>query len=188
MKIVIYCVASLAYIEKYQRCINSQKEYCQKNNYDYFLDTEISENYYWKKILGIKQFYDTHDMVVIIDADCEITDKCPCIETFINECSVYYVLGISGRPNSGFLPIKTDNRGKEFINDVILKRDQISPRGLTMKGENGRVIWSLRENNFLTQELPLHWNCSDPKHIDSAYIIHYTNLMKTKYTHILRDK
>lgn len=181
MRIIFYCVASPDYVIKYQKCIRSQNTYCQKNNYDYFLDEEISDDYYWKKICNIQQFYHTHDLVVIIDADCEITINCPPIESFLNECSIYYVLGISGRPNSGFLPVKTNSRGQEFINNVIAKRDQVCPDDLIMKGENGRIIWELQENNKLTQELSKQWNCSNPKYINSAYIIHYTNLMKDKF-------
>jgi hypothetical protein len=188
MNIIFYCVASPDYITKYQLCIDSQKTYCQKNNYSYLLDDKISENYYWKKIEGVKQFYNTYDIVVIIDADCEITNKCPPLETIINESSIYYVLGISGRPNSGFLPIRTNSRGKEFITDIISKKEKECPRKYVMKGENGVVIWSLDENNISTKELPLMWNCSNPENIDTAYIIHYTNLMRNKYTYILREK
>ena len=182
MKVVFYCVGSPNYVIKYQRCISSQITYCQKNNYDHFLDEEVSDNYYWKKIYGVKQFYNTYDIIVIIDCDCEITSKCPPIESFLNECSVYYALGISGRPNSGFLPIKTDSRGQNFVSNVIAKKELICPDDLIMKGENGRIIWELQENNNLTQEISNKWNCSDPKFIDSAYIIHYTNLMKDNYT------
>jgi len=184
MNITLLCIASEDYLEKYKRCILSQKNYCKKNKYNYCLDTELTDikhwkDWYWKKIIGAKKLLPTCDFLVIIDCDCEITDLAEPIESVIDENSIYYVNGISSRPNSGFLIIKNNPRGENFLNNVLSKRDKEFPQGFRSdKGENGQVIWELSENSSQTKEIPLKWNCSQPEFLKDAYIIHYTNKMK----------
>jgi hypothetical protein len=91
------------------------------------------------------------------------------------------VLGISKRPNSGFMIFKNDQRSADFLNDVITKREKEIPNQFSMKGENGYVIWSLSENKEDTKELELKWNCSQPEFLDECFIIHYTNKMKSYF-------
>lgn len=185
MKIIFYCVASDDYIEKYKRCIDSHQKYCDKNNYSYFLDndkTKITQrkDWYWKKIEELQKFLKDYDIIILIDADCEIKNNCPTIESILTEKSIYYVLGISNRPNSGFLIIKSNSTGSNFINEILKRRYIPCPETHKSKGENGVVIWVLSELDD-KQELSLQWNCSQPEYIDNAYIIHYTNNMKEFY-------
>lgn len=185
-KIIFVCVASEDYLKKYQRCVLSQKEYCKRYDYDHRIvsddtNSHIPGEWYWKKIYSIKEFYNSHDFFVIIDADCEITNLAPPLEEIIDHNSIYFTLGISSRPNSGFLIIKNDQRGKEFIDDVLRKRHIPCPAEFSMKGENGQVIWSIAENSAGCKELSLNWNCSQPDYMDSAYIVHYTNKLRDFY-------
>jgi hypothetical protein len=186
MNIAFICVASDDYVKKYKNCLSSQKNYCKKNDYLHILIDDkkyISDwrDYYWKKIYEAKDNLINCDFLVLIDADCEITEKAEPIENILDSHSIYYVLGISKRPNSGFMIFKNDDRSMFFLNDVISKKEKIIPKEFAMKGENGFVIWSLLENNQGTKELDLKWNCSQPDFLDEAYIIHYTNKMKNHY-------
>jgi hypothetical protein len=185
MRIIFYCVASQDYVKKYNKCINSQQAYCIKNNYKYILDTNedrivTKKDWYWKKIEGLPYLFKEADAIVLIDADCTIKDNCPPIESVLSEKSIYYVLGISNRPNSGFLIIKSNETGSNFINEVLKRRYIPSPEIHKSKGENGVVIWVLSEMDD-KHELPLKWNCSQPNFINDAYIIHYTNMMREFY-------
>jgi hypothetical protein len=186
MNISFICIASTDYIKKYTNCLSSQKKYCKKNNYSHILIDDkkyISDrrDYYWKKIYEVRDILPKYDYVVLIDCDCEITDKTPPIEEILDTNSIYYVLGISKRPNSGFLIFKNDIRSMHFLKDVIDKKEKSIPEQFSSKGENGFVIWSLAENNQGTKELDLKWNCSQPEFLESAYIIHYTNKMKSMF-------
>jgi hypothetical protein len=191
MNITLLCIASEDYLEKYKKCIASQKNYCRKHNYTYYLDTNSNniqhwKDWYWKKIISARQLLPNVDYLVIIDSDCEITDIAEPIESVIDINSVYYVNGISGRPNSGFLIIKNDDIGNNFINNVLDKRSRELPQNFQpTKGENGQVIWELSENSNNTKELPLKWNCSQPEFLKDAYIIHYTNKMKKYFEAII---
>lgn len=187
MKIALSCIASIDYLEKYKKCIESHRHYCKKFNYEYHLNTE-SENinhwkdWYWKKIIEAKKLLTNYDFIVIIDCDCEITTKAESLETILDQNSIYYVLGISGRPNSGFLIIKNNSCGNNFLQDLLLKRNQSLPdKYKSTKGENGHVIWALGENPDSSKELEMKWNCSQPEHIEKAFIIHYTNKMRNYY-------
>jgi hypothetical protein len=191
MKIALSCIASIDYFKKYAKCIESQKKFCKKYNYDYCLNSDDDDilhwkDWYWKKIKEAKKILLNYDYVVIIDCDCEITDIAESIESVLDDNSIYYTLGISHRPNSGFLIIKNNKRGLSFLNDILEKRDNKFPDNYSStKGENGHVIWSLVENNQGTKELDLKWNCSQPEFLESAYIIHYTNKMRSFFKELL---
>lgn len=187
--IAFVCIADEKYAKKYSKYIQSQKKYCEDNNYTYFLKgdnkyIETKEDWYWKKVFEVRDTLkqSSYDYVVLIDADCEITNKAKPIETELDNSSIYYVLGISKRPNSGFMIFKNDNRSLSFIDDVIDKRYKQEPIEHRVMGfdDNTKIIWSLAEDNTKTKTLDLKWNCTQPEFINEAYIIHYTNKMKNR--------
>jgi hypothetical protein len=184
MKIVFSCAASDDYVEKYKSCIQSQKDYCSRNDYEYHLESKDDNiqdwrEWYWKKIYTLKNFYNSSDIIVLIDADCEIKTDAPAIESVIDESFVYYVLGISKRPNSGFLIFKNILESHTLIDSILKKRNLECPDEFKSKGENGAVIWALSEIKSGKKELDIRWNCSLPEHAKEAYIIHYTNKMRS---------
>lgn len=189
MKIVISCSCSPDFLQKYKKCIESQKKYCKKYNFDYNLDstpvyTNDRKEWTWKKHYILNQFEDTHEVLILIDADCEIKESAPSINTVLNKNSIYYVNGISGRPNAGFMIFRNDDIGKYFRTELINRRSKKVPLNFKVKegGDNGHVIWVLSEMSEGVQELPICWNCSQPKFARDAYIIHYTNSMRPFYT------
>jgi len=194
MKIIMSCSSSPDFIKKWKRCINSQKKYCQLHGYDYVIDDrpllegQTNSEWTWKKHYTLDQYEETHDIFVAIDADCEIKPNTPPIESFLNKNSIYYVLGVSKRPNAGFMVYRNDSIRKYFHTELIKRRLQKVPSKFKVKpsGDNGHVIWILSEMSEGLQELPLEWNCSQPKYKDSAYILHYTNHLR-KYYNDLRS-
>ena len=189
LKIIMSCSSSPDFVVKWQRCIDSQKAYCEKHGYDYVIDDrpllegQTKHEWTWKKHYTLDQYEDTHDIFIGIDADCEIQDNAPPIESVLNENSIYYVLGISGRPNAGFMVYRNDKIRKYFHTELMKRRPHPVPGNFKVKslGDNGHVIWILSEMTEGLQELPLKWNCSQPKCKDSAYILHYTNRLKKHY-------
>jgi len=189
MKIIISCSASPDFVKKWQRCIHSQKQYCKKHGYDYVIDDlplqegETKNEWTWKKHYTLDQYEDTHSIFVAIDADCEIRPNTPPIESILNENSIYYVLGVSGRPNAGFMIYRNDEIRKYFHTELMRRRREKVPSRFKVKpsGDNGHVIWILSQMTAGLQELPIYWNCSQPKYMNDAYILHYTNHLRKYY-------
>jgi len=188
MKIKFCCTASEDYLEKYKRCYVSQLDYCEKNGIDYALDSkplrdgQSRSEWYWRKLSSTLQYFKDYDYLVIIDIDIEIKSNTPDIRTIIDNNSIFYVNGISNRPNSGFLIIKTDEIGKTFINQVLKNRYKPVAKKFKAPGENGHIIEYLNNNPDKIKELSIEWNCSNPKHMDKSFLLHYTNQLSKYYT------
>jgi hypothetical protein len=186
MKIIMSCSVSPDFAIKYKKCLDSQKKYCQKYSYDYVIDdlpllpNQTNKEWTWKKHYTLEKFRNSHDVFVSIDADCEITDKTPALETVIDSNDIYFVNGISKRPNAGFLIVKNTKLGNYFHDELMKRRNLPVPNNCKAKGggDNGHVIWILSEIIQGKKELPLNWNCSQPDFMKEAYIIHYTNSMR----------
>ena len=186
---IILCTASDDYIEKYKPCINSQINYCKKHDYEYKLISGKKEERNWKrsKIDELINLLDTTTSdVLLIDADCLIKDDCPKLEIFLNDKSIYYANGKSGRLNSGVLYFKNTKNSLEFLNNLKEKLKIKIPRGkgyyVTKEGENGHIIWTKDEyeklNKNIFQEISKKWNCSSPALKEEAYVLHFTNDLK----------
>lgn len=190
MKIKICCTASTDYLEKYDRCYKSHLAYCKKYNIDYALDDKPLEEgqsraeWYWRKLSSTLQYFDDYDYVVVLDIDIEIKSNTPDIRNIIDNNSIFYVNGVSNRPNSGFLIIKTDDIGKTFLTQVLKNRPVPVAKQFKAPGENGHVIEYIHYNPKGTAELPIEWNCSQPKFIEQSYMIHYTNKLSNYYDKI----
>lgn len=187
-KIAFCSSGSEDYIKKYERCIISHKVYSSRFNIDYYLDLgPLEENqnkleWYWRKVYTILPYFKKYDYVCIVDLDIEFKKNAPDIRTAIDEKnSIFYVNGISDRPNSGFLIIKTDYCGEKFIKTILDWRGSQLPSYANMKGENGYVIKYIKENPENTKEIELKWNCSQPDFMNEAYVLHYTNKLKKYY-------
>jgi hypothetical protein len=185
----ILCVADDEYIKKYKPCIESQIEYAKRTGYQHVLISGEKESRNWKrsKIDELMTLLETtSDDVILIDADCLIKDSCPKFTTFVNDQSIYYANGKSGRLNSGFLYFKNDQNSLNFLYDLKEKLKLTIPRGkgyfVTKEGENGHIIWLKDEykksGKDIFQEIPRLWNCSSPSLKEDAYILHFTNDLK----------
>ena len=183
-KIAFCSVGSADYIKKYQKkCIPSVKHYCEKNGIDYFLDDgelepgQEKHGWYWRKFYGILNYWEDYDYVCIVDLDIEIKATAPDIREVLDNNSIFYVKGISNRPNSGFLIFKTDSVARMMVETVLSNRGKPLPiEHRVMPAQNGRII---DDNGYVIQylhnhpegsrELGIEWNCSQPDYMNEAY-------------------
>lgn len=198
---ILLCTASDDYVEKYKPCIDSQEKYAKKLGYTYNLICGSQESRNWKraKIDELEKLLTNQDQdVCLIDGDCLIKNTCPSFETFLNDNSIYYANGKSGRLNSGFLYFKNNDHSLNFVKELKEKLELSIPKGkgyfVTREGENGHIIWLQNEwiekglNVF--QEIPKLWNCTSPAIKEKAYILHFTNDLRKeiyKYNENLRS-
>lgn len=190
---ILLCTASDDYIKKYSLCIESQKQYCKKYNYQYKLVNGNQQERNWKraKVEELNKLLNNQDNdICLIDSDCLIKDTCPSFDVFLEaDKSIYYVNGKSRRLNSGFLYFKNNNVTKQFVQDLIEKLTLQVPKGkgyyVTKEGENGHIIWLKDEyekaGKNIFQKILKKWNCSSPLLKNDAYILHFTNDLKKEY-------
>lgn len=187
MKINICCTASQDYLEKYKKCYESHLAYCKKYDINYTLDDEplkegqTRAEWYWRKLSSLLPHFENYDYVVVLDIDIKIKTSTPDLRSIIDKESIYYVNGVSKRPNSGFLIIKTDKIGKKFVKNVIKSRNTIVDKKFKAPGENGHVISYISKHPKGTKELPIEWNCSQPEFAKNSYLLHYTNKLSNYY-------
>ena len=188
----VLCVASDDYAEKYYQCIKSQDQFCNLHQYNFVLVKGHKDSRNWKrsKVEELYKLLTTQSNdVLLIDCDCLIKKETPKLETFlIKEKSIYYVKGKSGRLNSGFLYFKNNAESKKFVEDIFDRFSKTVPAShyVTKEGENGHIIWL--QNDYLSEgkdiffELSKLWNCSSLTLEKEAYVLHFTNDLKKKYT------
>jgi hypothetical protein len=185
--VILLCLASNDYAEKYKPCIQSQQEYCERQGYTYRLVTGEKESRNWKraKVEELEQAL-VYEDVCLIDADCLIKPDCPPFSDFLTDKSIYYANGKSGRLNSGFLYFKNTCGSSKFIAELKDKLELPVPANkgyfVTSEGENGHIIWLKAEyeerNKLIFQEISNLWNCSLRSIKEQAYILHFTNSLR----------
>jgi hypothetical protein len=198
---IVLCIASDNYKLKYLPCIESQEKYCNRMNYTYTLVSGPDDSRNWKraKVEELSSIINiTNDDILLIDGDCYIKDICPPIDFLTEDKSIFYVNGKSGRLNSGFLYFKNNSYSKDFVKELLEKLNEPIPRGhgyfVTSEGENGHIIWLqnewIKSGKSFFQEIDVEWNCANPKLKETAYILHFTGLLKKeiyKYNDNLRS-
>lgn len=106
---VVLCVADEAYLTKWDFCISSQQAYAARCGYRRMLiRTPVDGlNMKWSKLAHAAELLrGGSDAVLLLDADTEVTPAAPAFTEVLNAergGDICYVLGISGRANSGVL-------------------------------------------------------------------------------------
>lgn len=183
---IVMCVATPDYVDQWAFCIDSQREYSTRHGFEYVLQTRQAGglNAKWSKLhYALAAVSTGHDML-LIDADAEITPSAPPFTRELaqhHHADVLYVLGISKRPNSGVLILRSQSAAP-FLSECLERRTKTVPPDdfVTSDGENGHVISIIKKAPFAqrSQALPLQWNCTRPELAHSAYIRHYTNFLR----------
>jgi hypothetical protein len=186
---LVLTVATPDYARKWRFCIDSQHRYCRRHNFDHHVIDPTAQDVHpaWAKLEeAIKQLSQGHN-ILLIDADAEITDNCPPFTEILNSSpskDIFYVLGISGRPNSGMLILRggASKISTSLLRECINRRHETVPREdfVTVHGENGHVIWMLKREPYKSgsQEIGRAWNCTIPEAANDAFIRHYTNFLR----------
>ncbi|WP_075187219.1 hypothetical protein [Teredinibacter haidensis] len=179
-KVLIFTLAARGYHWQYRRIIESQRAYAEKHCYSYSVVdrprlTTVGLDIAWLKIYLLqKALAGNYDWVMFVDADAEIKDVCPAIESLAQENkSIYVAKGHSGRINSGVLIFQNTRASRDFIDTVINNcRSALPPEDDVGWGENGTII-HYAKNNPSVAILDQRWNNnSDPRLTD--YIRHYS--------------
>lgn len=184
----VICMATTDYVANWLFCINSQQEYCRIHGYDYDLASEPVDglNAKWSKLVYARDQLAAGCNVLMIDADCWISPQTPPLESLLSTAEdrdIFVCLGLSGRPNSGFMLFRGgDTAALTFLQTCLDARlTPIPPEDrVTVEGENGHVIAILKRPPFAarTQILDRAWNCSLPEEAETAFVRHYTNKLR----------
>ncbi|EKS28241.1 uncharacterized plant-specific domain [Afipia felis] len=186
---VVLSVATGDYAEQWRFCIDSQYSYARRHNYEYrCIDPSGSQLHpKWAKLEATIKILEQGRDVLLIDADAEITKQCPPFAQLTKQhagSDIYFVRGISGRPNSGVLILRggSNSAATAFLAECLDRRTEKVPLEdfVTPDGENGHVIWILKEEPFKTASIEIDraWNWSIPENADRAFIRHYTNHLR----------
>jgi len=175
-KTLIFCVGINNYDRMYQRCIDSHRRYAKHQGYDYKLVNKpvaasITASAWLKIPLIIKALEQNYDWVAFIDADCEIKDTAPAIESLaMDGKSLFMAKGFSGRVNSGVIIIRNDEPARALFQTVYDHCNQEVPSADW--GENGHIIHFAGDWDRL-EVLDTRWNNNFKPELDD-YIRHYS--------------
>lgn len=182
MQVLLICVALDGYEYRYQPQIESQRAYAARMGYQFWLVNRplfscMGKECAWLK-LYLLQFALMHlpfDLILSIDADAEIKETCPRLESVLhNEKTIYLARGYSGRFNSGVILCKKEPTLVALISDILAHADKPVPAEDSVGwGENGHIIhWCKTFSG--TAELDRKWNNNQDPHL-TDYIRHYSN-------------
>jgi hypothetical protein len=185
---VVLTIATGDYAEKWRFCIDSQRTYCRRHGYDHHVLTSIEDGLHpkWAKLSAAVRLLEKGTDVLLIDADAEIAETCPPLTDLLadDKSDIFYVLGKTGRPNSGVLLLRggSESAALAFLTECLARRSEPVPAEdfVTADGENGHVIWLLKspDHSRRSRILDEAWNCSNPGQAAHAYIRHYTNPLR----------
>lgn len=158
---------------KNSKYFTSREEYCLKNEYthlkiigqlsDYLLEPATCA---WLRIPLMLSLIKDYDLFYL-DNDAIISKDCPSISEITKDKNGFFISrGYSGRPNSGVMIAKNDDK---ILFDALGKYNFIPPYPHRAQYENGHIIWAC--NNYPWIELGKRYNNT----IDSdGFIIHHT--------------
>ena len=176
INIIMICIGFNNYEKIYGQCIESHRKYASKFGYKYVLittraSTPITTSVWLKIPLIIRALEKKYDWVVTIDADCQISQIAPKLETLeVEDKSLYMAKGFSGRINSGVVIIKNTEAVKSLFKTIYTHSSNDVPEADW--GENGHVIHFASQWHGL-QLIDRKWNNNaDPTLQD--YIRHFS--------------
>jgi len=186
-KTLIFSIALNGYEKTWKHCLDSQKAYANKFNYNYHLindvDSEMSaKEAAWLKIpLIIAALQKGFDWVVFLDADCFVNPATPAINLVEQPQKDLYVChGYSGRINSGVLIIKNSHYAENLFKKIFSKCNwPVFNKKYRAPYENGHVI---RHASTYKRAclLDSRWN-NCQSHFSQDFIRHYTGPMRQYY-------
>ncbi len=181
-RVLIFTVATNNYYKVYRRCIESQRKFANKHNYNYLVIKKLPIEAYpdesaWLKIYIIKKAIEgCYDKVLFIDSDCEIRPHTPSLENFGSPVDDFFIAkGISGRVNSGVMLIVSTTESKKLINSIIKAADNndIIQEDEIVGWENGHVIHFTKKYQNLKLLDWVEWNNSICLN-NNSFIQHYS--------------
>lgn len=181
MTTVCFSIALNGYASRFRSCINSQKDYCKKHEYEYLCIDRLPWNITarqsaWLKVEVLQGLMLAGaDFVAFLDADCEIREHTPDFRSIFNDhdSGLRLAPGKSGRLNSGVIFAKRSNSAIKFLQGIISKCDDSVPKEDATQYENGHFIHYGRKWGSIEPIEHIKWNNNSSINSQS-YIQHYS--------------
>lgn len=182
----VLCVATDGFDTLWSFCIDSQRRYADRIGGEFFLETAnpwADLTPHWSKFRRALELLDSGRDLAIVDADIFMREHTPPFQEVLRahpHFDIFFAMGRSGRPNSGFLILRggSEGRARQLIHTCLENRSITLPQQdfVTTHGENGHFIHFSRMEPFrsATFELPQVWNRTDYPILDADYNIHFT--------------
>ncbi len=197
-EILVFSIALGGYSSLFRECIKSQKDYCQRHDFEY-LEIKKSpiklqpEEAAWLKLFLLREALKCpYKWIAFLDADCEVRPHSPSFVSLIKETgkSIFMGHGFSGRINSGVIFIKNNSESFSYL-DTVIKNVHIEvPDEDKAIYENGHMIYFGKNNPNIQIIDSKNWNNNiyfDPE----SFIQHYSGgILREKYfkTHVLAKR
>lgn len=178
---LVFSVALNGYQWRYQKLLNSHREYAASRGYDHIAITRPSFSLLgmevaWLKVrVIIEALRAGYQNILFLDADTRIKHDAPPIEhCYSEDYCIYAAKGFSGRYNSGVILIRNTNESLDFFSRLLRIATRPVPEEDSVGwGENGHFIY-LANRNSNVGELDSRWNNNHtPQLID--YVRHYSH-------------
>ena len=180
---MVLCVATPDYVEKWGFCIDGQKKYAQKYDYNHLLidASQFSLSPNWVKFEASIPFLEQGHNILLVDADAEITESCPPFSDLLDEFTdrdIFFSRTGSGRITSGVLILRggVGSIAIEFIRECLAQRKnhKLLRHGNVSKEKNGYVVVHVFPRFlYKSREIDRSWNYAVPRNTNSAFIRHY---------------
>jgi hypothetical protein len=188
---LLFSIALNGYEQVFRECIASQAEYARKHGYRYVAVTKprgllAPADCAWLKIACLQKALEAgHDWVCYIDADCEIRENTPAIETLAAAGKYLYMAkGFSGRVNAGLMVARNSGEIRKMIATIMDAADRTDlPEEDRAPYENGHVIHYTRDSEIL-EIIDGRWNNNIEMDLDD-YIRHYSGKIRQHYPQLL---
>jgi hypothetical protein len=178
-ELLIFSIALNGYQYLYKNCIDSHRRYAKKHGYCYQvvsrpLVTELGAECCWLKLtLTLTALNAGYHKVLFVDADAQIDEDAPAIETIIQPKKyVYLAKSYSGRFNSGVMFMLNHEETTAWLKTILSERmTPVMSADSVGWGENGHII-KYSKNCTFVETIDRRWNNTyDPELND--YIRHF---------------
>lgn len=185
-KVLVFSIALIGYDRIFQHCINTHRAYCAQHGYDYVLIDKFpgipdKEESTWLKVaLMIEALKGKYDWVFFVDADCEIREHTPKIESLkVKDKYLYLSPGHSGFINAGVLIANSSQESIDFFENVLDSAGESIPELLIPElsglawSENPNIIHFAKDNPSVFLLDHRSWN-NNSSWTSESYIFHYS--------------
>jgi hypothetical protein len=192
-RVLVFSIAINGYAGLFRDNIASQRAYAKRHAYRYCVVDKVphvsATAAAWLKISLINEALKCgYDLVMFIDADCEVSALTPDLQGLTSDTAkaVFVSRGFSGQYNSGVLVVKNTPEAKMLFRTMELNCERDVP-GRDW-GENGHFIFYSQFSRTIEELDPCWNNNRDPQMKD--YIRHYCGgtQMRALYQFHLTDR
>lgn len=177
-----FTIALNGFAQTYSECIASQRVYCEKHNYSYFVVDSLpwrttAQQSAWLKVEIMRALISSScygdGAIGFIDADCEVRAHTPPFSEAFTDKPVMLANGKSGRLNSGVIFAKCVEPAHRFFELLISRCDESVPKESRTRYENGHFIHFGAESGVIGLLDHAAWNNNSAMNSNS-FIQHFS--------------